>query len=419
MPTTTFLRLLDADDKAAALLDAVQGHAPQRVFHTNPASFAQVPGSPFAYWAGMKIQKLFQQCQSFETDQRFARRGPSSGDDVRRVRSWWEVAPGAIDRDKSWVPFSKGGSFSPFYADIHLLVAWDEDRRTFAGFFGRPGRMIERPESLDFFFRSGLTWPARTQRGFNIRALPVGCIFSHKGPSAFIESDRPAKLLPILALMNSQLFAYFIDMQMSFGSYEAGVIQRTPVPDLDNPDGARLGELALACVNLKCNLDTANELSHLHWLPALLQSAGDTLAARAAAWQGRVEASEAQLAANQREIDDIAFRLYGIEGEDRRAIEESLNHRGTEAQSEEKDDSEELDESSSANDQTSVALRLCGELASHLLGCAVGRWDIRYATGERAAPELPDPFAPLPVYSPGMLQPVVRCQWSIVRFSLP
>ena len=37
-------------------------------------------------------------------------------------------------------------------------------------------------------------------------------------------------------------------------------------------------------------------------------------------------------------------------------------------------------------------------------GFAFGRWDIRYATGEKAAPELPDPFAPLPVCPPGMLQ---------------
>ena len=404
MPITTFLRLLDTDDKAAALLDAIQGHAPQRIFLTDPASFAQVPGSPFAYWVGEKIQKLFQQCESFETDQRFARRGPSSGDDFRRVRGWWEVAPEAIGRDKSWVPFSKGGSFSPFYADIHLLVAWDEDRRTFAGFFGRPGRMIERPESLDFFFRSGLTWPARTQRGFNIRVLPVGCIFSHKGPSAFIESDRPAKILPILGLMNSQLFAYFIDMQMSFGSYEVGVIQRTPVPDLNNPDGERLGVLALACVHLKRNLDTANEISHVFHLPALLQVRGETLADRAAAWAKKIADSEAQLAANQREIDEIAFRLYGIEGEDRRAIEESLNHRGTEALSAEKDDGEDVDESISTDDQTSVSLRLCGELTSYLVGLPFGRWDIRYATGERSAPELPDPFAPLPVCPPGMLQ---------------
>ena len=41
---------------------------------------------------------------------------------------------------------------------------------------------------------------------------------------------------------------------------------------------------------------------------------------------------------------------------------------------------------------------------SFLLGTAFGRWDIRYATGERQPPELPDPFAPLPVCPPGMLQ---------------
>ena len=44
------------------------------------------------------------------------------------------------------------------------------------------------------------------------------------------------------------------------------------------------------------------------------------------------------------------------------------------------------------------------ELVGFSLGCAFGRWDIRYATGEQAAPELPDPFAPLPVCPPGQLQ---------------
>jgi hypothetical protein len=34
----------------------------------------------------------------------------------------------------------------------------------------------------------------------------------------------------------------------------------------------------------------------------------------------------------------------------------------------------------------------------------ISTWDIRYATGERRKPELPDPFASLPVCPPGMLQ---------------
>jgi hypothetical protein len=41
---------------------------------------------------------------------------------------------------------------------------------------------------------------------------------------------------------------------------------------------------------------------------------------------------------------------------------------------------------------------------SFAVGSVFGRWDIRYGAGERPAPELPDPFAPLPVCSPGMLQ---------------
>jgi hypothetical protein len=41
---------------------------------------------------------------------------------------------------------------------------------------------------------------------------------------------------------------------------------------------------------------------------------------------------------------------------------------------------------------------------SYLVGCIFGRWDIRYATGKKSPPALPDPFAPLPVCPPGMLQ---------------
>jgi hypothetical protein len=41
---------------------------------------------------------------------------------------------------------------------------------------------------------------------------------------------------------------------------------------------------------------------------------------------------------------------------------------------------------------------------SYVTGVAFGRWDIRHATGEKSARELPDPFAPLPVCPPGQLQ---------------
>jgi len=41
---------------------------------------------------------------------------------------------------------------------------------------------------------------------------------------------------------------------------------------------------------------------------------------------------------------------------------------------------------------------------SHGVGTAFGRWDIRYATCEKQPPPLSDPFDPLPVCPPGLLQ---------------
>jgi hypothetical protein len=43
-------------------------------------------------------------------------------------------------------------------------------------------------------------------------------------------------------------------------------------------------------------------------------------------------------------------------------------------------------------------------VVSQHVGCVFGRWDIRFATGKRKPPQLPDPFDPLPVCPPGMLQ---------------
>ena len=41
---------------------------------------------------------------------------------------------------------------------------------------------------------------------------------------------------------------------------------------------------------------------------------------------------------------------------------------------------------------------------SFCLGCAFGRWDIRFAVGDKPASQAGDPFAPLPICPPGMLQ---------------
>jgi len=398
MSEVAFLRLLSAADKDSTLLEAVEalrrGDRCSNVFGVDSMSLQQVPGSPFAYWVSNNVRRLFATLLPFESDHREVRLGDHPSDDFRYLRLSWEVPFGS--RSQDWRPYQKGGSFSPFYSDIHLVVDWDDDRHTYRGFYGRVGRSSERPSNYQYFFRPGLTWPRRSQRGLSLRVLPAGCVIGDKGPAVFApDADLPV----LLALANSAPFRLLVSLQMAFGSYEVGVIQRTPVPHFAS-NGSDLGHLALSCVALKQSIDTAEETSHIFTRPSLLQVTGSTLSRRAEAWnQGFVEAGN-KLATYQRQIDDISYALYGIGMEDRLDNEPSRTALEPGVASDSGTDDE--DESTTQPRSPDLAA-LVVDVLSYAIGAAFGRWDVRLAMGEHSALELPDPFAPLPACSPGML----------------
>jgi hypothetical protein len=423
-PPILCYRLLDHSQKEHALLDMLRNPQDPDYFVTSPRTFQDVSGAPFSYWVSERVRRLFTELPPFEGEDRMVRVGLQTSDDFRFLRVWWEVSPERIldgangpgwredlaafqtwcrqrtCEGKRWVPFAKGGAYSPYYADLHLVVNWERDGEELKAWadplYGNSGwsRIIK---SVDFYFRPGLTWPLRTQLGFNMRAYPAGATFGHKGPVAFAPQQD---LSLYLGLSNSSTFAMVISLQMAFGSYEVGVVQRTPVPSLSNLDGEHLGELARSAVVLKQSLDTPNETSHVFVLPAVLQVPGNMLIERAEAWRVRVAGAAGELASLQQRIDELTYRLYGIAGVDRQAAQVSPDDQGTPEDAEaEEDDTSIEEEGASVTDPR----MLVSDLLSYTLGTALGRWDIRYATNERSCPELPDPFAPLPVCSPGML----------------
>ncbi|HOT29796.1 MAG TPA: hypothetical protein PLU72_16585, partial [Candidatus Ozemobacteraceae bacterium] len=212
---------------------------------------------------------------------------------------------------------------------------------------------------------------------------------------------------------------------MAFGSFEVGVIQRTPVPELSAADREALAGLARRAWALKRSLDTRNETSHAFELPALLSCIRNassvraevskheySLAMRAAMWGERARAVDAELASIQAEIDERCFDLYGIGEEDRRAIAPEKagpmpadgddaaidSDKYTDEAGAEADDGYEADDDAAAD-----AAGLTAELVSWAFGAAFGRFDVRLATGGREPPPAPAPFDPLPACSAGML----------------
>lgn len=434
--STVFLRLLASppDEKAAALAGAITGVQEGGSDHSDtppiaPESFLQVPTTTFAYWVQERIRHLFTELDPLEGTNRTAKQGLATADDFRFVRLWCEVNSGRVvgtirgsteeipaltarcltqTRDgKRWIPLAKGGGYSAYYTDVYLVVNWERDGEEIKSFVGPNGRQASRPQNTAYYFRPGLTWSLRSQRGLSVRALPAGCIFGHKGPGIFAP-QRQAQAL--LGIANAAPFIEFVLMQTAFGSYEVGVLQRTPIPALAD-EAMQLSTLALDCTTLKATLDRANEVSHLFLLPALLSASEHNLATRLDSWNGHARSVRQRIAEHQDELDELAFRLYSIDDDDRRVMledvalqrrsaQEKVKEEGSRRRRNDEDDEDEVVETHEA---IANLRQFVADLISYAVGCAFGRWDVCFATGERAAPELPDPFAPLPVCSPGML----------------
>ena len=207
----------------------------------------------------------------------------------------------------------------------------------------------------------------------------------------------------MLSVMASAPFCYLVDLQMCFGSYEVGVIQRTPIPRIDSFHKDRLGSLGRVAWSFKRTLDTVNEVSHAFILPEYLLKKAQPDGFDAGEMLKRISAA-------QSDIDDIVYHLYGLGSEDRAAIE-SWN-RGSkillspdELCSDCYVDTNDSDDTGSDDEGEEVHIEIdCTEaLLSWTVGVSFGRFDIRLATGGRPLPPEPEPFDPLPNKSPGML----------------
>jgi hypothetical protein len=395
---TTFLRLLEDKDKANTLLTSCTqlraGEASSRVFQVAAGSFSAVPGKPFAYWVSDAVRATFARLPPFESEGRTVKQGLATADDFRFVRCWWEVS--TQDTVDKWFPFAKGGAYSPFYADVYLVVSWFKDGGEVKNNFNENGGVrsnvwMLRDTAANYFFRPGLTWPRRTQK-FGVRAMPRGAIFADKGPVAFDTDDTHLSLLAFLALMLSRPFGALIELSLNAGdatarSFEVGIIQKTPVPSASSDEMSKLAALARRAWSLKRKLDATEETSRAFSLPAALCPRID---------EYDPPAFQTDLVRIQTEIDDIAFDLYGFNEADRAAAygnQGFANNADSEGSGD--DDGEDEDNAS--------PIDLSTGLLSWAVGVAFGRFDLRLATGEREAPAEPDPFDPLPAKSPGML----------------
>lgn len=455
-PEATFVRLLKEPDRAAALAEAISANLEAvddgRIFKVRLSDLQAIPGAPVAYWMNPSIRRLFVDLPPMEGNGADVRAGLCTGDDFRFIRCSWEVAPdrsiGPNSAAGRWAPFAKGGEYSPFWSDIHLVVDWGREGANIAE-AEAPGTRVQNSR---YYFRPGVTWPLRTQGGFNPRLLPAGCIFGHKGPGLFAADDDTATAM--LGWLMSRPAIALLASTATFGAYEVGLVQRLPWPGqtLNSTALAEVLRATRAIVGRRADEDAADETTRRFRGPRVPKP---TATLREAALDRSLEHTRGVVASS---IDALAIERVLVDALDLdsgalRYLDEEVGPLPANypdlpiaassafAAAFTRQQGENLveDDDGAATPSTArlfisdrsfetlahsfqrhpAALlrtqeergllpegeprQLAEDMLSYLLGVAFGRWDVRIGRDPSLSPPLPGLFNPVPGCPPGML----------------
>ena len=456
-------------DKESAVISAIRDQSEGSSFtYSLPLEdFLLIPGHRLSYRISEGLLEVLKSEPRLEGNYAFARQGLITSDNYRFLRLMWEINPEkiGIDEDqfndtldksgRKWAPYVKGGDYSPYYQDTHLTVNWANSGKEIKSFF-RDGKLASRPQNLQFYFLPGLTYTERTASNLSVRAMPTGCIFDCKGP-AIIPSKDDTDPLALLAITNSRVFSYFVELSLAAGDsstsgtaarqYTQSIVGNVPVPECFIEASKDLAILALEIWKDHYRREREDESSPYFLFPSIL----------AHGTERNIDAIHRVNRILERtwQIEKIVSNIYVLSEDSLRQVEDVCGKHPIEYESGSLDLKtteallrlhkmgvgaavEELLQSGSAERFITKnmfyadrmiellchafrahpsaiieaieldvgrgeAASLPNPLLSWAVGVAFGRFDWRLATGERDAPPELDPFDPLPAKSPGML----------------
>ena len=387
-----FYRLMGKEGRDQRLIESIKSirsfkNIDKEVYSISQSEFLKLPYAVFGYWCSSTLINSFVHLPQLE-EMACVRSGLSTLKDFRFLRLSWEVPCKNKGLGKAWAPLAKGGEYSPYYDDIHLVVC---SGTGFNEIYSFPGDM----RNASCYGKIGLTYPRRTNKRLAPRIMPGGCAFGDKGPAIVDIQGSPWALL---AILNSRPISYLVGLALGASeteggaganSYEVGLIQRLPIPKeaLNDPILESNANTAWAC---RAKKDIYDESTCSFTLPFPSTSEKNSLESHfykiSECQNNNIHSYLKCLSA----IDEQVCNLYRFSESDWNAIQE----KGGDAH---------MPEFMSL-EQPKFKTANASSFISYFVGSALGRWDIRFATGVRQPPEFVDPFDPIPACSPGMLQ---------------
>ncbi|MFH1894237.1 MAG: BREX-1 system adenine-specific DNA-methyltransferase PglX, partial [Candidatus Zixiibacteriota bacterium] len=406
---TTVVRLLGQADRGNKLLESLTQMSEESIsdsmFIVDLHSCASLPDAPIVYWIDPSVIESLARMPHFEPTVAQVRQGLVTGDNPRFTRGIWEVpfselntrGKFGLNSTATWAPLVMKGPSQPWYSPITVVVNWHKDGNEIKHFVDDNGKLMSRPQNTRFYFQPGLSWTLRAVR-FIPYAIPSGCIPTASRYMAFPDHGSEFTCLGVGAANIASAFLRFYGEWFCRPKFLVDKVKMLPWPKIPTFTVTRLRELVSGEVARRRRTYQNHEPFHDFVAPSIVFpiTGENSLAFDLSSFLG--EEMEREVAA-----------AYGFDEEQYRTITRDLREAIAFKTAGSASNVAEEDNDENDKDDTDFIIRDDKQaqneaLVSYSVGIALGRWDIRFATGERQPPELPDPFDPLPICPPGILQ---------------
>ena len=171
-----------------------------------------------------------------------ARTGMQTGNNKVYIRLWWESVDVdicfyaknhiiAIESNKKWYPYNKGGEYRKWYGNNEYIVNWENAGEKIMGKAQQEGHHVQ-DYPIELKFKPLVTWSLITSSIPSFR-YTESCINDIAGMS-YWDINNNDMLMYILGICNTKIAMIMLNMIAPTINFQTGDISRIPVIKNDN-----------------------------------------------------------------------------------------------------------------------------------------------------------------------------------------
>ncbi|MCR1973064.1 BREX-1 system adenine-specific DNA-methyltransferase PglX [Clostridium sporogenes] len=308
-----------SENQSIKVLEAVNDSKLNYRYSRVSKNFSKIRGKSIAFWINNSLISSFKEKSIGEIYD--IKLGISPGITNYFLRKWYEVCISnigfniknrdeSIKSNKKWFICNKGGSYRKWYGNREYIINWFNDGFEIKNCKNENGKLLSRPQNLDYQFKSHIAWSRISSSKIAFRYFEDGFIFTDSSAGIFTNNKY------VLGLMNSKISKQLLKAINPTMNYQVGDISKIPFIN-SNVYASKVEQLVNENIDLSISEWNSYETSWKFKKHSLLYFKDDmnSLCECFNKWICFSEDQFRKLKLNEEEINKIFIGIYGLENE--------------------------------------------------------------------------------------------------------